>query len=76
MPAVKKLHLQSASNSKPEYISGHSFQAISLLVQIAAGDVAAVRLVSRSQKGLVFTNRDTRTLLDKLPTLLCSIAKL
>src|SRR6266851_2010394 len=33
MPAVKMLHQQSVSNSKPEYIMGHSFQAISLLVQ-------------------------------------------
>ena len=37
MPAVKMLHQQSASNSKPEYIMGHSFQAISLLVQGAPG---------------------------------------
>jgi hypothetical protein len=76
MPAVKKLHQQSASNSKPEYIMGHSFQAISLLVQGADGDVAAVPLVSRIHEGLVFSNRDTRTLLDKLSALLCSTAKL
>jgi hypothetical protein len=30
MPAVKLLHQQSASNSKPEYIMGHSFQAVSI----------------------------------------------
>jgi hypothetical protein len=42
MPAVKMLHQQSASNSKPEFIMGHSFQAISLLVQGASGHVAAV----------------------------------
>jgi hypothetical protein len=76
MPAVKKLHQQSASNSKPEYIMGHSFQAISLLVQGVDGDVAAVPLVSRIHEGLVFSNRDTRTLLDKLSALLCSIANL
>ena len=76
MPAVKRLHQQSASNSKPEYIMGHSFQAISLLVQGVGGDVAAVPLVSRIHEGLVFSNRDTRTLLDKLSALLCSIAKL
>jgi hypothetical protein len=28
MPAVKRLHQASANNSKPEYIFGHSFQAI------------------------------------------------
>jgi DDE superfamily endonuclease len=76
MPAVKRLHQQSDSNSKPEYIMGHSFQAISLLVQGVDGDVAAVPLVSRIHEGLVFSNRDTRTLLDKLSALLCSIAKL
>jgi hypothetical protein len=66
MPAVKMLHQQSASNSKPEYIMGHSFQAISLLVQGASGHVAAVPLTSRIHEGLVFSNRDSRTLLDKL----------
>jgi hypothetical protein len=74
MPAVKSLHQQSASNSKPEYIMGHSFQAISLLVQGASGHVAAVPLVSRIHEGLVFSNRDSRTLLDKLAVLLFSVA--
>jgi len=63
MPAVKSLHQQSASNSKPEFIMGHSFQAISLLVQGASGHVAAVPLTSRIHEGLVFSNRDSRTLL-------------
>lgn len=75
MPAVKMLHQQSASNSKPEYIMGHSFQAISLLVQGPAGHVAAVPLTSRIHEGLVFSNRDHRTLLDKLAALLFSIGK-
>ena len=44
--------------------------------QGVGGDVAAVPLVSRIHEGLVFSNRDTRTLLDKLSALLCSIAKL
>ena len=72
MPAVKLLHQQSASNSKPEYIMGHSLQAISLLVQGPSGHVAAVPLTSRIHEGLVFSNRDHRTLLDKLVTLLLS----
>jgi len=75
MPAVKLLHQQSASNSKPEYIMGHSLQAISLLVQGPAGHVAAVPLTSRIHEGLVFTNRDGRTLLGKLVTLLFSITR-
>jgi hypothetical protein len=73
MPGVKLLHQQSASNSKPEYIMGHSLQAISLLVQGPAGHVAAVPLTSRIHEGLVFSNRDQRTLLDKLVTLLLSL---
>ena len=73
MPAVKLLHQESQNNTKPEYIMGHSFQAISLLVHSAGGQVAAVPLTSRIHEGLVFSNRDTRTLLDKLVALLLSI---
>jgi hypothetical protein len=74
MPAVKYLHQQSASNSKPEYIMGHSLQAISLLVHGPAGQVAAVPLTSRIHEGLMFSNRDARILLDKLVALLFSVA--
>lgn len=74
MPGVKLLHQQSAGNTKPEYIMGHSMQAISMLVHGAAGQVAAVPLVSRIHEGLVFSNRDARTLLDKLVALLLSLA--
>ena len=74
MPAVKMLHQQSESNTKPEYIMGHSFQAISLLVQGASGHVAAVPLTSRIHEGLIFSNRDSRTLLYKLAALLFTIA--
>lgn len=73
MPGVKLLHQQSAGNTKPEYIMGHSMQAISVLVHAAAGQVAAVPLVSRIHEGLVFSNRDARTLLDKLVALLLSL---
>ena len=75
MPAVKLLHQQSASNTKPEYIMGHSLQAISLLVRSAGGQVAAVPLTSRIHEGLVFSNRDSKTLLDKLVALLLSVAR-
>lgn len=75
MPGVKLLHQQSASNTKPEYIMGHSLQAISLLVHSAGGQVAAVPLTSRIHEGLVFSNRDSKTLLDKLVTLLFSITR-
>jgi hypothetical protein len=42
MPAVKSLHQESGNNSKPEFIMGHSFQAVSLLVHSALGQVFAV----------------------------------
>jgi hypothetical protein len=74
MPGVKMLHQQSASNTKPEYIMGHSLQAASLLVHGAPGQVAAVPLATRIHEGLVFSNRDTSTLLDKLVALLMRIA--
>ena len=67
MPAVKLLHQQS--DSKPEYIMGHSLQAVSVLAQ-AASSVFAVPLVMRIHEGLVWSNRDKRTLLDKMIALL------
>jgi hypothetical protein len=65
MPGVKLLHQQSESNTKPEYIMGHSLQAVSLLVQ-AAASVFAVPLAIRIHEGVVWSNRDRRTLLDKM----------
>jgi DDE superfamily endonuclease len=69
MPAVKLLHQQSESNTKPVYITGHSIQAVSLLVQ-AASSVFALPLAARIHEGVVWSNRDRRTLLDKMITLL------
>jgi DDE superfamily endonuclease len=69
MPAVKLLHQQSDANTKPEFIMGHSIQAVSLLVQ-AASSFFAVPLAARIHEGLVWSNRDRRTLLDKMLTLL------
>ena len=65
MPAVKKLHQSSQNNSKPAYIFGHSFQALGLLARGPLGHLCCVPLASRIHEGLVFTNRDRRTLLDK-----------
>ena len=73
MPAVKFLHQQSESNTKPEFIMGHSFQAISILISACKG-VFAVPLASRIHEGVVFSNRDKRTLLDKMILLLSSLA--
>jgi hypothetical protein len=69
MPAVKLLHQQSESNTKPEYIMGHSMQAVGLLVH-AAASVFSVPLAARIHEGLVWSNRDQRTLLDKMLGLL------
>jgi hypothetical protein len=73
MPAVKRLHQQSESNTKSEYIMGHSFQAVALLVS-ACKSVLAVPLASRIHEGLVFSNRDQKTLLDKMVALIVSLA--
>ena len=72
MPAVKGLHQQSESNSKSPFIMGHSFQAIGILVG-ALNNVFAVPLVSRIHEGLLFSNRDQRTLLDKMVSLIESL---
>jgi len=72
MPGVKKLHQQSQSNTKPEYIFGHSCQAVAVLTQ-ALSSVFALPLVCRIHEGVVFSNRDQRTLLDKMILLLDSL---
>ena len=72
MPAVKSLHQESESNSKPEYIMGHSFQAISVLIK-AADSHFAVPLAARIHEGLVFSNRSLRTLLDKMIDLISTL---
>jgi hypothetical protein len=69
MPAVKLLHQQSDANTKPEYIMGHSLQAVSVLVH-AAHSFFAVPLAARIHEGLVWSNRDRRTLLDKMLALI------
>lgn len=72
MPAVKKLHQQSESNNKAEYIFGHSCQAVAVLTQ-ALSSVFALPLACRIHEGAVFSNRDHRTLLDKMILLLDSL---
>ena len=73
MPAVKLLHQVSESNTKPEYIMGHSIQAISILVS-AASSFFAVPLAARIHEGLVFSNRDHRTLPRKFLSLVETLA--
>ena len=69
MPGVKLLHQESESNTKAEYIMGHSFQAVAVLAQ-AARSILAVPLTARIHEGVVETNRDKRTLMDKMIALL------
>lgn len=73
MPAVKCLHNESENNSKGEYIMGHSFQVVSVLVKGLKDAVFAVPLISRISEGVVFSNRDTRTLLDKFVIMFSSL---
>ena len=69
MPAVKGIHQESESNSKPSFIMGHSFQAVGILAGGLLNTVFAVPLVSRIHEGVIFSNRDKRTLLDKMAAL-------
>ena len=72
MPAVKSLHQESGSNSKAEFIMGHSLQAVAVLAQ-AAGGCLAVPVVARIHEGIGWSNRDRRTLLDKMGTLILGL---
>ena len=72
MPAVKRLHQASDGNTKPEYIMGHSIQAVSLLVS-AASSFFAIPLSARIHEGVIFSNRDKRTLPRKFLSLVDSL---
>lgn len=72
MPAVKRLHQSSECNTKPDWIFGHSCQAVAVLLR-AASSVFAVPLACRIHEGVVFSNRDGRTLLDKMILLIDSL---
>lgn len=72
MPAVKCLHQESGSNSKASFIMGHSLQAVAVLAQ-AAGVCVAVPLAARIHEGLVWSNRDRRTLLDRMGALILGL---
>jgi len=65
MPAVKSLHQESESNSKPEYIMGHSCQALSLLMTSVLY-FFAVPMICQIHEGIVESNRSAKTQMDKL----------
>jgi len=73
MPGVKLLHQESQSNSKPEYIMGHSCQAVSILAGVDSYAVA-IPLAARIHDGIVSCNRWKKTLLDKLFDLVVSLS--
>jgi len=75
MPGVKKLHQSSGNSSKPSFIMGHSFQAISMLVHSAVDAVTAVPLTSRIHEGVVLKRNDNTTLLDKMVSLFLMVVK-
>jgi hypothetical protein len=64
---------KSTSNTKPEYIFGHHCQAIALLAGSLCGSIFAIPIVSRIHEGVVFSNRDSRTLLDKMLAVLTTL---
>ena len=69
MPGVKNLHQESTNNSKPEYVMAHSCQAICLLAK-GVLTFFAVPLACAIHEGTITSNRDTKTLHDKLMILL------
>lgn len=73
MPGVKWLHQESDSNSKAEYIMGHSIQALCVLAKFF-GTCFAVPLVGRIHEGTRFNYKDNRTLLDKMVELITEIS--
>ncbi len=71
MPAVKLLN--QASEHKADFLMGHSLQAVSLLVE-AGQSVFSVLLAIRIHEGVIWSNRSTKTLLDKMIGLLDTLA--
>lgn len=72
MPGVKWLHQESESNSKAEYIMGHSIQALSILVK-GLSTYFAIPLAGQIHEGVRLHYKDSRTLLDKMFELLMSL---
>ncbi len=73
MPGVKLLHQESDGNTKPEWIMGHSLQGVSILVH-AATSMLSVPLTMHIHEGIVTSNRDQRTLYDKMIAMLNGLA--
>jgi hypothetical protein len=73
MPGVKSLHQESQSNSKPEYIMGHSIQVLSVLAGTMAHSFA-VPIIAKIHEGIVRSNRYKKTLPQKLLDMIGSLS--
>lgn len=74
MPAVKHLHQQSESNTKPHFIMGHSFQAFGVLCRVGSY-YFCVPVCARIHEGIVESNRSRKTLIDKACSLLKDVCQ-
>jgi len=72
MPGVKWLHQESESNSKAEYIMGHSIQVLSVLAK-GLSTCFAIPLAGEIHEGIPLNYKDSRTLLDKMFELLIGL---
>jgi hypothetical protein len=72
MPGVKLLHQESTDNTKPEYIMGHFWGAVSALVQ-AGNHVFALPLRFQIQDGLKRSPSEVATLIDKMHVLVTEV---
>ena len=66
MPSVKLCHQSSSNNSKSEYVMAHSMQMLALMVEGMGNKISAILISARIHEGLKWSNRDQRTLLDKM----------
>ncbi len=69
MPSVKLCHQSSTNNSKPDFVMAHSIQMLALMVEGLGGKITSVLIGARIHEGLVFSNRDERTILDKMSSM-------
>ena len=72
MPGVKSLHQDSESNSKAEFIMGHSIQVVAMIIK-SLGSYFAVPLTGEIHEGLKFNSKDKRTLLDKMVEMISNL---
>ena len=70
MPGVKRLHQESSNVSKPEWIRGHYFSALGLLLETGAA-VFAVPIVFKLHDGIDAAEHEAQglTLVDKMAAL-------